>query len=270
MDTIGRQVTTFVTLFMAIALIILMYVIFEPQRRVAATTQQRQESADRGAELFAKNCVVCHGPLGRGVSGAGFPLNVPTNRAPDEDRVKFLKTTISRGRLNSTGKLPNMPAWSNQEGGALGDQQIDDLINFLGYGDWSQVPKRLVALGTPTNAIPTPPGRGTPDPARVLATPVETNDPGAAVFDNNGCNGCHKIGPEFPVGGTTGPDLSHVASKEKIPDGQPTLPVNQEGLTTWIRNPPAIEPKVVMPPFDEDTISNKDMADLVNWLLKHK
>ena len=169
MDTIGRQVTTFVTLFMAIALIILMYVIFEPQRRVAATTQQRQESADRGAELFAKNCVVCHGPLGRGVSGAGFPLNVPTNRAPDEDRVKFLKTTISRGRLNSTGKLPNMPAWSNQEGGALGDQQIDDLINFLGYGDWSQVPKRLVALGTPTNAIPTPPGRGTPDPARVLA-----------------------------------------------------------------------------------------------------
>jgi preprotein translocase subunit YajC len=50
-DTIGRQVTTFVTLFMAIALIILMYVIFEPQRRAAATTQQRQESAERGAEL---------------------------------------------------------------------------------------------------------------------------------------------------------------------------------------------------------------------------
>src|SRR5215207_9629937 len=55
-DTIGRQVTAFVTLFMAASLIILMYLIFEPARRSAAADEQRHMSAERGAHLFAENC----------------------------------------------------------------------------------------------------------------------------------------------------------------------------------------------------------------------
>src|SRR5690349_6768933 len=74
-DTIGRQVTAFVTMFMAAGLIILMYMIFEPQRQAAASNEQIHAASERGAELFAENCIVCHGTDGLGKAGAGFPLN---------------------------------------------------------------------------------------------------------------------------------------------------------------------------------------------------
>lgn len=272
MDTIGRQVTTFVTLFMATALIVLMYLIFEPQRRTAASNEQRHAAAERGAHIFFENCIICHGPQGKGVAGAGFPLNTAANRDLDDDRRKFLRTTIARGRLNSTGKLPNMPAFANEEGGPLNAQAVEDVITFLGYGDWTEIPKLLAAAGTPVNAIPTPPGRGTPNGAGATGgqPAVASDDPGAAVFDAAGCAGCHKIAPEYPNGGTTGPVLTGIGGKAQIPTSQPTLPVNEEGLTTWIRDPPAIKPGVLMPAFDESTIPAKEMSDLVKWLLTHK
>ena len=82
MDTIGRQVTAFVTMFMAAGLIILMYMIFEPQRQAAASNHQVHTAVERGAELFAENCVVCHGTKGEGRQGAGFTLNTEDNKAP--------------------------------------------------------------------------------------------------------------------------------------------------------------------------------------------
>ena len=72
MDTIGRQVTAFVTMFMLAGLIILMYMIFEPQRRAAAYNEQIETASERGADLFAENCVVCHGPQGNGITGRGL------------------------------------------------------------------------------------------------------------------------------------------------------------------------------------------------------
>lgn len=272
MDTIGRQVTTFVTLFMAAALIVLMYLIFEPQRRGAALDYQRRTSIERGARLYVANCVVCHGANGQGVAGAGFPLNIDKNRSPSEARQKELLTVIERGRLNSTGKLPNMPAWSERENGPFNDQMINDVITFISYGDFAEVPKILVAQGTPVSALPTPPGRGTPNGAAASGgpPPVVSDDPGAAVFEKSGCNSCHKIAPEFPSGGTIGPNLTGVASKPQIPTTQPTLPVTEEGLTQWIRTAPEVKPGTQMPAFGEDAINQQEMQDLVKWLLKHK
>lgn len=284
MDTIGRQVTAFVTLFMLVALILLMYIIFEPQRRAAAAEEQKRASIERGAELFASNCVVCHGPEGKGIAGAGFPLNTPANRNPDEKRIAYLKQTISNGRLNATGKLPNMPPWAEANGGPLNDQMINDLINFLGYGNWNEIPQLLAKNGTPIAAISTPPGLGTPIPPEVraqfqnsagggaaaAASPPAGSDPGAAIFSKAGCVGCHTISPEYPNGGQVGPNLSHIASKPKIPDSNPTLPVTADGLKTWIRNPQATAPGTVMPAFGPDQVSDQELDQLVQWLLQHK
>ncbi len=282
MDTIGRQVTAFVTLFMAIALILLMYLIFEPQRRRAAADEHNEVSAERGAVLFAENCVVCHGPTGQGIAGAGFPLNTDENRCPDEERREFLRRTLHRGRPNSNGMLPNMPVFLNTEGGALNTQQIEDLINFIGYGDWEEVPHILAGeLGTPVAALPTPPNLGTPDPnqagrggapgGQARPSPAASSaDPGAAVFQAN-CIQCHRIAPEFTAGGGVGPNLTGIAIRP-FPSRKPAPTVLQpsaENLTRWIRNPGEVKPGTAMPGFGEDKISDQQMQQLVDWLMKH-
>lgn len=270
MDTIGRQVTAFVTLFMAVGLILLMYLIFEPQRRTAAADEQIERSAERGAHLFAANCVQCHGATGQGIAGAGFPLNVEANWDPDDDRRESLRTTLYRGRQNSNGTQPNMPAFHTSEGGSLHAGQIEDLINFLGYGDWEEVPRILAGeLGTPVAAIPTPPNLGTPiTPARQAVPAAVGDNPNARLFAEQ-CGTCHRIAPELPGGGAIGPSLTGIAVRGQIPSSQPSLPTDKEGLTRWIRNPSAVKPGTAMPAFGPDRLSDEQLSGMVDWLLTH-
>jgi mono/diheme cytochrome c family protein len=279
-DTIGRQVTAFVTMFMLAGLIILMYMIFEPQRRAAAYNEQVETASLRGAELFAANCVVCHGPQGNGIQGAGFALNTEGNKVPDDDRRAFLTNTLNNGRQNSNGWEPNMPIFLETNGGPLNAQQIDDIVTFIGCGDWNEVEHILTGeLGTPINAIPSPPNFKTPN-ARILpGAPVATvaaagKDPGAAVFEAN-CITCHKITPDYPNGAGVGPDLTGVAIR-KIPSRAPIIP-NQidvptegaAGLHKWIRDPSAIRSGTGMPAFGADKISDPDLDALTKWLMTH-
>jgi len=286
-DTIGRQVTAFVTMFMAAGLIILMYMIFEPQRQAAASNEQVHTAVERGRELFAENCIVCHGTNGQGIQNAGFPLHTDGNKAPDDDRRAFLFNTISRGRQNSNGWDPNMPAFGNSEGGAFNDQQINDVITFIGCAtdnQWKEVAEIVsVKLGTPIAAIPTPPNLGTPNvtflPGVKAASPTAAAgaaaaDPGAAVFQTN-CINCHRITPEFANGQQVGPNLTGVGAR-LIPSRAPSVPnqidVSAEGaagLATWIRNPSAIRPGSGMPAFGPDKISDSDMKALTDWLATH-
>ena len=72
---------------------------------------------DAGAELYAENCVVCHGEQGEGRAGATLNA-VYGGINPDA----FLRTTISRGVEGTF-----MPPWSQEYGGPLDDEQIDNL-----------------------------------------------------------------------------------------------------------------------------------------------
>jgi mono/diheme cytochrome c family protein len=287
-DTIGRQVTAFVTMFMAAGLIILMYMIFEPQRQAAASNHQVHTAVERGAELFAENCVVCHGLNGQGIAGAGFPLNTDDNRAPDDDRRAFLFNTIARGRQNSNGTEPNMPAFLETEGGGFNEQQVNDVITFIGCADteeWAHVSEIVSGhLGTPINAVPTPFHFGTPN-VRVLpgapaaATPTAAasgapENPALAIFETH-CINCHKIAPEFPQGAGVGPNLTGIALRD-IPSRAPVITnkisvpnEKADGLARWIRNPSAIRPGSGMPAFGTDKISDADMQVLAAWLMEH-
>lgn len=283
MDTIGRQVTAFVTMFMLAGLIILMYMIFEPQRRAAAYNEQIETASQRGAVLFAQNCVVCHGATGQGISGAGFPLNTDDNKAPTDDRRTYLRNVLYIGRQNSNGWDPNMPAWINTGGGPLNEQQIDDIITFIGCGDWDEPTHILTGeLGTPINAISAPPNFKTPNariiPGAAVATPTgggaTAKDPGAAVFEAN-CITCHKITPEYPNGAGVGPNLTGVAIR-KIPSRAPIIPnqidiptENAAGLVKWIRDPQATRSGSGMPSFGTDKISDTDIEALTKWLMTH-
>lgn len=285
MDTIGRQVTAFVTMFMAAGLIILMYMIFEPQRQAAASNHQVHTAVERGAELFAENCVVCHGVSGQGIQGAGFTLNTDDNKVPDEDRRAFMFNTIARGRQNSLGTEPNMPAFLETEGGAFNEQQVQDVITFIGCAtdeDWDHVAEIVSGeLGTPINAIPTPLALGTPNVTFLPGAPASETpapsggaaaaDPGAGIFQAQ-CINCHKA-PDFPNGAGVGPNLTGVAIR-KIPSRPPIIP-NQidvpteqaAGLARWIRNPSSVRPGSAMPAFGPDKISDADMEALTKWMM---
>lgn len=77
-----------------------------------------------------------------------------------------------------------------------------------------------------------------PPPSDALA------ERGHGVFMATACNLCHTIaGTES--GGTTGPDLTHVASRRSIASG--ALQNHRENMRSWLANPQAIKPGSHMP-----------------------
>jgi cytochrome c oxidase subunit 2 len=82
---------------------------------------------------------------------------------------------------------------------------------------------------------------------------------GAQVFMTKGCLACHTI--EGRSAGVLGPNLTHLASRSTIASG--ILPNDAEGLTRWLRDPPAEKPGSLMPkiPFTDD-----ELAALVAYL----
>lgn len=76
---------------------------------------------NHGGILFEQNCAVCHGPHGEGRVGATLAKSWAGVR-PDLN----IKTTIANGIPGSV-----MPAWSQEKGGPLAEQDINDLVAFI-------------------------------------------------------------------------------------------------------------------------------------------
>lgn len=81
---------------------------------------------------------------------------------------------------------------------------------------------------------------------QIAQTPV---DPlaleGQALFEGSAqCWSCHKVEGSKKARGTTGPNLTHIASRRHIAAG--ILTNNQENLRSWLRNPNDIKPGNIM------------------------
>jgi cytochrome c553 len=134
-----------VTLFI-IAIGLPMYWIYEPGRQANAAEDFNRKFVERGAEMFAPtgdnlqalNCSGCHGPKGVGGS-KDYPLTMPDGtvkivnwKAPALDTVllrysrKEVTFIITYGRPFSP-----MPAWGLAGGGALNEQQVQNLVDYL-------------------------------------------------------------------------------------------------------------------------------------------
>jgi mono/diheme cytochrome c family protein/plastocyanin len=113
---------------------LLLYFIWDDVRAENATEKQLVENAERGGNLFSQNCRSCHGLNGLGplenVNLPGLPLNLEINR-PDElgelqNRQSRMLDTIRCGRVGTL-----MPAWAEDQGGALNDFQIQQLVALI-------------------------------------------------------------------------------------------------------------------------------------------
>src|SRR6266542_783406 len=75
------------------------------------------------------------------------------------------------------------------------------------------------------------------------------------------CVGCHTI-DKTTAQGKIGPNLTHLMSKKSIAGGA-LSPVNEENLTRWVSNPPAVKPGTLMPNLG---LSQQQVHDIVLFL----
>ncbi len=91
-------------------------------RRSQALTAQDNALVLQGHQLWADNCATCHGTTGQGGS------------APALNSQEFL-TSVTDDQIHGivAGGIPGtpMPAWLNDFGGPLTDQQIGGLVAYL-------------------------------------------------------------------------------------------------------------------------------------------
>jgi len=94
---------------------------------------QAVTSVENGYNIYEANCARCHGVNGQGFANeAGAP---PLN---EQDKLfahlnpTYLQSVLREGGRYVCGNAKSlMPIWSNDNGGPLNYQQIDDLIAFL-------------------------------------------------------------------------------------------------------------------------------------------
>jgi mono/diheme cytochrome c family protein len=147
---------------------------------VFATAYAQGGDATRGAQLFAKDCAVCHGDRAQGRIGATLAKDFPGIRVD-----ALLKETISNGVQGSV-----MPAWSASKGGPLNDVDIADLVAFI----------QSLGHQAPT-VIPGPTATNLPLPPTAVQFPPGDATRGAAVFTQN-CVVCHGDKGQGRIGAT--------------------------------------------------------------------
>lgn len=247
-----REATVVAIGLVIVATLTVVYLFNEPSRRDRAEEDKTEESATRGAALFAQYCVQCHGEDGKATGRIGLPLNTPQNQTDDEiaweQREPVLRRTIERGRGQ------NMPAWHQSEQGPLNDEQVTDLVNLIHTGMWDEVTK--LVLEQNNGQIPTPPPPPTPPPAGP--------EQGKQLFGQQ-CVTCH-IANDYPEGGQAGPDLTDLGTKQQT--DQVGIPVTKEDLTKWVNDPQSIKPGTIMPAKGGATNwGDTEVSSVVDYLL---
>ncbi|WP_334190881.1 c-type cytochrome [Noviherbaspirillum sp.] len=96
-------------------------------------------------------------------------------------------------------------------------------------------------------------------PAQEALPRIDGGDParGKAAIERHACTACHVI-PGVPgYGSNVGPPLHKMALRGYIGGVLPNMP---DDMVRWLRNPPAIDPRTVMPNLGITEAEAKDMA----------
>jgi mono/diheme cytochrome c family protein len=191
-------------------------------------------SADptRGRVLFIQKCGVCHMMAEAGTTaqiGPDLDDAFAAARAAGEggDTVEgIVKAQVEFPRPSNSNPVVSMPA------DVVTGQDLEDVAAYVG-----------LYAGVPGAAPPKVPG-----------------GPGAQVFANNGCGGCHTLAAA-KSGGVTGPNLDEV-----LP-GQSSAMVEESIVDPDAKIAKGYPPNV-MPANFEQTLSAKEIEDLVEYLLE--
>ncbi len=207
--------------------------------------------AARGAQVYARHCVQCHGAPGVAPEQATLALQpspgplVTMSRRWQPNELYWL---VSNGV-----KMTGMPAWAFR----LNQQDLWSVVAFV-----NQMPKLSPEQGralmaavvhTPVATEPAAPDSGRPDAAR-----------GRIALTQYACHSCHMIdgvpGPATEVG----PPLRKLAQQAYIAG---YLPTSEANLAHWIRYPTEVKADTAMPDLQ---VSERDARDMAHWLLSNE
>lgn len=147
---------------------------------VANAQAPNEDQLQLGAQLFASNCAVCHGDAGQGRVGATLAKDWPSVR-PDLTMRAIIVNGVQGSR---------MPAWSEDLGGPLNNEEIDALVAYI--LSWQTGGAENILI------VPTP----TPLPPVTPVPNVEGDTQrGASLFQQN-CIMCHGEGGQGKIGRT--------------------------------------------------------------------
>lgn len=122
------------------------YKAVESSRRADAVRSQDVALVSSGQQLWAINCAACHGTNGQGVDAPALNSQEFFEGTSDEQIAG-----IVRGGVPGTA----MPAWWNEYGGPLTDQQIAEVVAYI--RSWEKT-----APSCPDWRTPSCPGSGAP------------------------------------------------------------------------------------------------------------
>jgi mono/diheme cytochrome c family protein len=187
---------------------------------------------DRGQQLFTSKCASCHSLKDAGsTTQVGPDLDAAFAQARasgmDADTVAgVVKAQVENPRPSNSDASVSMPA------DLVTGDDLEDVASYVA-------------------SVAGAPG---------IKGPQLPNDPGAQVFANNGCSGCHTL-KAAGASGTTGPDLD-----AELP-GQSAAQVREsivDPSAEIVRGYPNVMPKNY-----EQVLSPQDLDALVKFLLKY-
>ncbi len=187
---------------------------------------------ERGRVLFIQKCGTCHRMAQAGTTatiGPDLDASFAAARAAGQTDATIegiVAPQIENPRPSTDNPAVSMPA------DIVTGQDLYDVVAYVG-----------AYAGVPGAAPPRVPG-----------------GPGAQVFANNGCGGCHTLA-EAETGGVTGPNLDEV-----LP-GQSMATVHEDIVDPNKVIAPGYPPDV-MPQNYEEILSPKELNDLVDYLIE--
>ncbi|NDJ55089.1 MAG: cytochrome c [Chloroflexi bacterium] len=283
--------------FFAIILSVGWTIINEPARMDTFTAQYDGRSIQRGAAQFREACAECHGMNGEGVLGRGPSLARPDLHNGQRlaelgwagSLDEYFRQTISAGRPIYTEELYNgpMPAWSQEYGGPLRGDEVEDLVAFVanwGAGDLPTPDPDLIPTQPPAadeggdeeliaeaveiaNAIAA--GELVGDAARG-ETLVSAGGVGSVDGTALGCQGCHVIEGSQLIG----PNYAGIAARVpyddfEVPEGVDDPQIYYLVESIWVPGNYIVAgfEGLVMPNQFPNLLTEQDMADIVAFML---
>jgi mono/diheme cytochrome c family protein len=201
---------------------------------VAAGCGTTTADPERGRVLFTQKCGNCHALAQSGSSGQIGPdlddaFASARESGQNGDTIEgVVKAQVENPRPDNGDPAVSMPA------DIVTGQDLDDVAAYLG-----------LYAGVPGAAPPKVPG-----------------GPGAQVFANSGCGGCHALAAAGS-GGVTGPDLDEALTPED------TAAHIEEMIVDPNAEIAKGYPPNVMPENFGETLSKKELEDLVEYLVEN-